>query len=75
MLQPIGDYVNIKMLPEKAQFLIVDKEPLSFATVKSLPPDISTVLQENSNIVIMDQKKIRLEDELFIHIDYIFLHK
>ena len=75
MLLPVGNYISIAMLPEPETLFIVEKEPLSFATINKISTDLSTVLKENNTIVIMDQKKILLKETLFIHIDYIFLHK
>ena len=74
MLLPVGNYISITMLPEPEMLFIVEKEPLSFATINKISTELSTVLKENDSIVIMDQKKILLAEELFIHIDYIFLH-
>ena len=75
MMEPVGNYLSITMLPEKQNDFIIDKEPLSFATLNKISTSIDTVLKENDTIVIMDQKKISLQGELFIHIDYILLHK
>ena len=75
MLLPIGNYISIRMLPEPETLFIVEKEPLSFATINKISSDITTMLKENDTIVFMDQKKISIREELFINIDYIFLHK
>ena len=75
MLLPVGNYVNIIILLEPEKVFIVEKEPLSFAIIKKISTDLSTVLKENDDIVIMDQKIIQLATEFFIHIDYILLHK
>ena len=74
MVQPLGDHFSITMLPEPETLFIVEKEPLSFAIINRIPTTLSTVLKDNDTIVIMDQKKILLEEGLFIHIDHIFLY-
>ena len=75
ILQPLGDYVNITLLVEPENIFIVDKEPLSFGSIKKISTSIETLLKENDSIVIMDNKLIQLQGEFFIHIDYILLYE
>lgn len=73
-MQPLGNHIEIKLLPEPAMNLILEKQPLGKALVKEISQDIVTPFKIGDTVFIVEGRIVNIEGLTYIKEEYIHLY-